>query len=64
MYWQKSYGTLVNHPGQRAQHILRDAIVNNQKEILAAQEKYLDEINRVLDAADIHIEETEEEETD
>lgn len=64
MYYKESFGTIVNHPGKRAQHLLRDTIQNNIDEIRAAQEQYLDEISRVMDVADIKIKDTEEEEND
>lgn len=64
MWYQDSFGTLVNHPGQRASHLLRNTIQNNIDEIRAAQEKYLAEISRVLDVADIRISETNDEEND
>ncbi len=64
MYYQQSFGFLVNHPGQRPLHILRDTIQNNIGEIRAAQEEYLQKISEVLDIEDIHISETPDEEDD
>lgn len=64
MWYQESFGISVNHPGQGAQHILRDTIQNNIGEIRGAQEEYLAKINEVLNAADIHIAETQDEEND
>lgn len=64
MWYQESFGFLVNHPGQRAQHLLRNTIQNNIGEIRAAQEKYLEEISRIMDANDIKVAETPEEEND
>ena len=64
MYYKESFGTVVHHPGKKAQHLLRDTIQNNIDEIRAAQEQYLDEISRVMDIADIKIKDTEEEEND
>ena len=64
MWYKDSFGILVNHPGQRAYHLLRDTIQNNIDEIRAAQEQYLDEISRVIDVLDIRIKDTEEEEND
>lgn len=63
--WYKDYfGVLVNHPGQRPTHLLRDTIQNNIDEIRAAQEKYLKQISEVMDIADIKIKETPDEEND
>lgn len=64
MWYQNSFGTLVQHPGQRARHLLRDTIQNNITEIRAAQEEYLAEISRVFDVADIKLTETDDEEND
>ncbi|MBE6699455.1 MAG: hypothetical protein E7584_04365 [Ruminococcaceae bacterium] len=64
MWYKDSFGTLVQHPGQSARHLLRNTIQNNIGEIRAAQEEYLDKINQVLDAADIEIPETADEEND
>ena len=64
LFYQESFGTMVNHPGQRATHILRDTIQNNISEIRAAQEEYLKKISEVMDAADIVITETDDEEND
>ena len=64
MWWQVSYGFHVNHPGQAPRHLLRDTIQNNIGEIPAAQEEYLKLISEALEAADIHITETPDEEDD
>lgn len=64
MWWQVSYGFHVNHPGQAPRHLLRDTIQNNIGEIRAAQEEYLKLISEALEAADIHITETPDEEDD
>lgn len=62
MYYQESFGIHVNHPGQSAQHLLRNTIQNNIAEIKGAQEEYLEKLNDVLNAADIHIANTPDEE--
>lgn len=64
LFYNKSFGVSIDHPGQAPRHILRDTIQNNIAEIQAAQEQYLKKINEVLDAADISITETPEEEND
>ncbi len=64
LWWQDSFGVNVKHPGQRAGHLLRDTIQNNIDEIRKSQEKYLQEISRVLDIENIKIKDTEEEEND
>lgn len=64
LYWKDAYGTVVNHPGQQASHLLRNTINDNIAEIRAAQEDYLKKISEVLDAADIHVSDTADEETD
>ena len=64
MWYQNSFGTLVKHPGQKAQHLLRNTIQNNIDNIRAAQEQYLDEISRIMDIEDLKIKDTEDEESD
>lgn len=64
MFYEKSFGTSVQHPGQKATHLLRNTIQNNIDEIRAAQEEYLAEISRILDAADIAVSDTPDEESD
>lgn len=63
-YDDNVYGYVVKHPGQKATHLLRDTVQNNIKEIRAAQEKYLAELNKTLEAAGAKIYEGEEEEDD
>lgn len=58
------YGYVVKHPGQKATHLLRDTVQNNIKEIRTAQEKYLAELNKTLEAAGAKVYEGEEEEDD
>lgn len=64
LWWQDSFGTHVNHPGQGARHLLRDTIQNNIDEIRKAQEQYLKQISDIMDIFDLKINETEEEEND
>lgn len=63
-YEDNVYGYTVQHPGQKATHLLRDTVQNNIKEIRAAQEKYLAELNKTLEAAGAKIYHGEEEEDD
>jgi hypothetical protein len=43
-----SYGNAVNHPGQQATNVLRNAVYNNISEIKAAQEEYLKLLNEEI----------------
>ena len=43
-----SYGNAVNHPGQKATNVLRNAVYNNISEIKAAQEEYLKLLNEEI----------------
>ena len=63
-YEDNVYGYTVHHPGQRATHLLRDTVQNHIKEIRAAQEQYLAELNKTLEAAGAKIYEGEEDESD
>ena len=63
-YEDNVYGYVVKHPGQKATHLLRDTVQNNIKEIRAAQEQYLAELNKTLEAAGAKVYEGEEEEDD
>lgn len=63
-YDDNFYGYHVEHPGQRATHLLRDTVYNNVKEIRAAQEKYLAELNKTLEAAGAKVYKGEEVEDD
>lgn len=45
------YGKKVNHPGTRATHVLRDTVYDHIGEIRSAQEEYLKELSREIDAA-------------
>lgn len=63
-YDDNVYGYVVEHHGQKATHLLRDTVQNNIKEIRAAQEKYLAELNKTLEAAGAKVYEGEEEEDD
>lgn len=56
------FGSKVEHPGQRATHLLRDTIQSNISEIQAAQEKYLAELNKDIEEATKKIDEGEEDE--
>lgn len=64
MWWQDSFGKEVNHPGQQATHLLRNTIYDNIDAIRAAQEEYLAEISKILEASDIKVAETPDEESD
>ena len=48
-YEENIYGRTVNHPGQHAQHVLRDTVQNNISEIRAAQAEYLAEMKRTIE---------------
>lgn len=63
-YDDNFYGYHVEHPGQRATHLLRDTVQNNIKEIRAVQEKYLAELNKTLEAAGAKVYKGEEVEDD
>ena len=59
------YGTHVEHPGQRALHVLRDTCIDNMKEIRDAQKQYLAEISKTLEAAGMKVDKGNEfEDTD
>lgn len=47
-YW---FGKIVQHPGTKPAHTLRDVVSANVDEIRAAEEKYLAELNGVIDDA-------------
>lgn len=63
-YDDNIFGYSVKHPGQKATHLLRDTVQNNVAEIRAAQEEYLKELNKTLEAAGGKIYTGEEEEDD
>lgn len=63
-YGDNFFGKSVQHPGQKATHILRDTVQNNIKEIKEAQIEYLAELNKTLEAAGAKIYEGEEDESD
>ena len=63
-YEDNVFGYTVQHPGQRATHLLRDTVQNHIKEIRAAQEKYLAELNKTLEEAGAKVYEGEEDESD
>lgn len=46
-------GYHANHPGQAATHALRNTVQNNIGEIRAAQEQYLAEISKTIEAANM-----------
>ena len=48
-YEENIYGRTVNHPGQHAQHVLRETVQNNISEIRAAQAEYLAEMKRTIE---------------
>lgn len=63
-YEDNIYGFNVQHPGQKATHILRDTVQNNIAEIRKAQEEYLALLNKTLEEAGAKIYEGEEDESD
>ena len=63
-YEDNVFGYVVHHPGQRGTHLLRDTVQNNIKEIRAAQEQFLAELNKTLEAAGAKVYKGEEEEDD
>lgn len=64
MWWQHQFGLVVNHPGQKESHLLRNTIQDNIDEIKGVQEKYLKKINDIMDIEKLKIEETDEEEAE
>ena len=64
MWYEKSFGYLVNHPGQSARHVLRDTVQDHIQDIRAAQEEYLSEITKTLEEAGIKVEAGDEFEDD
>ncbi len=64
LYKDNFYGFHVDHPGQQATHLLRDTVYDNIKEIRAAQEKYLAELNKTLEEAGAKVFAGEEDEAD
>ena len=63
-YENNVYGFNVQHPGQKATHLLRDTVQNNIAEIRKAQEEYLALLNKTLEEAGAKIYEGEEDESD
>ncbi len=63
-YEDNVYGYKVDHPGQAATHLLRDTVQNNIKEIRAAQEQHLKELNKTLEEAGAKVYTGEEDEDD
>lgn len=63
-YKNNVYGFEVQHPGQKATHLLRDTVQNNAAEIRKAQEEYLALLNKTLEEAGAKIYEGEEDESD
>ena len=63
-YDDNVFGFSVQHPGQKATHLLRDTVQNNIAELRAAQEKYLAELNKTLEEAGAKVYEGEEDESD
>lgn len=63
-YEDNVFGFVVQHPGQKATHLLRDTVQNNIKEIRAAQEEFLAELNKTLEAAGAKVYPGEEDEDD
>ena len=63
-YEDNIYGFNVQHPGQKATHLLHDTVQNNIAEIRKAQEEYLALLNKTLEEAGAKIYEGEEDESD
>ena len=63
-YEDNIYGFSVQHPGQKATHLLRDTVANNIEEIRKVQEEYLALLNEELEKAGAKIYEGEEDESD
>lgn len=63
-YEDNVYGFNVQHPGQKATHLLRDTVQNNIAEIRKAQEETLALLNKTLEEAGAKIYEGEEDESD
>ena len=57
-------GHHASHPGQAATHVLRDTVQNNIGEIRAAQEQYLAEISKTIEAANAKVMKEDEAEED
>jgi len=64
IYGENFFGKSVQHPGQKATHLLRDTVQNNIKEIKEAQTEYLALLNKTLEEAGAKIYEGEEDESD
>lgn len=54
------FGTEASHPGTKGTHLLRDTVYNNIEKIRAAEEKYLSELTKTLEAAKQKADESEE----
>lgn len=63
-YEDNIYGFNIQHPGQKATHLLRDTVQSNIAEIRKAQEEYLALLNKTLEEAGAKIYEGEEDESD
>ena len=63
-YDDTMYGLIVKHPGTRATNVLRDTVQNHISDIRAAQEEYLAEISKTLEAAEIKVDKGDEFEDD
>jgi len=63
-YEDNVYGFSVQHPGQKATHLLRDTVQNNIDEIRKAQGEFLALLNKTLEEAGAKIYEGEEDESD
>lgn len=63
-YEDMIFGYKVNHPGTRATNVLRDTVQNNISEIREAQEQYLAEISKTIEAAGLKVDTGDEYEDD
>lgn len=54
------FGTEASHPGTKGTHFFRKTVYNNIETIRAAEEKYLSELNKTLEAAKKKADESEE----
>lgn len=63
-YADNFFGSGVRHPGTKATNVLRNTVYDHVDDIRKAQETYLAELNKELDAAGAKIYNGEEEEDD
>lgn len=59
-----AFGRKVQHPGNKATHVLRNTVADHVKEIRAAQEQYLSELSKTLEQAGVKVDPGDEFEDD